>query len=187
MLQSDATLVNSALHDLADKAIVSVVKPDLALLSVLLDKGLFENVAAGLQAQLIKVLSSESQPPSLEPYLSTSSPSAVSFDDIHAESILIPATVALLIAQGCYAQAAALCMYHTHAHPAFANFESGLQHLQPYLTSFQENSRSSNVTVADVSASWPLPQTLVRVHESMHARFEAALERMKADNYESFA
>ena len=78
-------------------------------------------------------------------------------------------------------------MYHTHAHPGFASFESGLQQLQPYLTSFQKNSTSSNVTVADVSASWPLPQTLVRVHESMHARFEAALERMKADNYESFA
>ncbi len=186
MLQSDATLVNSALHDLADKAIVDVVKPDLALLSVLLDKGLFEKVAAGLQAQLINVLSSDPRPPSLEPYLSTSS-SVVSCDEIRAESILIPATVSLLIAQGCYAQAAALCIYHTHAHPAFANFESGLQQLQPYLTSFQENSRSSSVTVADVSASWPLPQTLVRVHESMHAKFEAALERMKADNYESFA
>ena len=186
MLQSDATLVNSALHDLADKAIVNVVKPDLALLSVLLDKRLFEKVAGGLQAQLIIVLSSDPQPPSLEPYLSTSS-SPVACDDIHAESILLPATVSLLTAQGYYAQAAALCMYHTHAHPAFANFESGLQQLQPYLTSFQQHSRSSNVTVADVSASWPLPQTLVRVHESMHASFDAALERMKADNYESFA
>lgn len=167
---------------------MNVVKPDLALLSVLLDKGLFNKVAAGLQAQLLQVLSSDPQPPSLEPYLSTPSSSAAdSCDAIHAESILLPATVSLLIAQGCYAQAAALCMYHTHAHPAFASFESGLQQLQPYLTSFQKNSTLSNVTVADVSASWPLPQTLVRVHESMHARFEAALERMKADNYESFA
>ena len=186
MLQSDTTLVNSALHDLADKAIVNVVKPDLALLSVLLDKRLFEKVAGGLQAQLINALSSDPQPPSLEPYLSTSS-SPVACDDIHAESILLPATVSLLTAQGYYAQAAALCMYHTHAHPAFANFESGMQQLQPYLTSFQQHSRSSNVTVADVSATWPLPQTLVRVHESMHASFDAALERMKADNYESFA
>ncbi|DBB06293.1 hypothetical protein WJX77_007210 [Trebouxia sp. C0004] len=184
LLQSDATLLKSALHNLADKAIVNVVKPDLALLSVLLDKGLFDKVAGGLQAQLLKVLSSDPQPPSLEPYISTPS-SAVSCDDIHAESILLPATVSLLTAQGYYAQAAALCMYQTHAHPAFANFESGLQQLQPYLTSFQENSRSNNVTVADVSASWPLPQTLVRVHESMHARFDAALERLKADNYES--
>jgi hypothetical protein len=184
LLQSDATLVKSALHDLADKAIVNVVKPDLALLSVLLDKGLFEKVAGGLQAQLIKVLSSDPQPPSLEPYTSISS-SAVPCDDIHAESILLPATVSLLTAQGYYAQAAALCMYQTHAHPAFANFESGLQQLLPYLTSFQENSRSSNVTLADVSASWPLPQTLVRLHESMHARLSAALERMKADNYDT--
>ncbi|KAL0036267.1 hypothetical protein WJX79_010808 [Trebouxia sp. C0005] len=107
LLQSDATLIKSALHDLADKAIVNVVKPDLALLSVLLDKGLFEKVAAGLQAQLITVLSSDPQPPSLEPYLSTSS-SAVSYDDILAESILLPATVSLLTAQGYYAQAAAL-------------------------------------------------------------------------------
>ena len=63
LLQSDATLANSALHDLADKAITDVVKPDSAMLTVLLDKGRFDKVAGGLQAQLIKILSSDSASP----------------------------------------------------------------------------------------------------------------------------
>ncbi len=185
LLQSDSALVNSALHELADKAIVHVVKPDLALLAVLLDRGLFDKVAEGLQAQLIKVLSADHNiPPLLSP--GYPSPSVPAHEYIDARTIILPATISLLAAQGCYAQAAALCVYHTRFHHAFANFESGMQQLLPYLKGHQEVVTAGGASCDNLHASWPLPQTLIRVQKSLDAMLAASIERMQADNYDNF-
>ena len=184
LLQPDSALASSALHDLADTAIVDVIQPDLPLLAVLLDKGLFDKVAGGLQAQLVKALTADPDPPLLPFPACTSIPSS---DRVDARSVLLPATIFLLTAQGCYAQAAALCIFHTHAHPAFANFESGVQRLPPYLTSFKENLDTCDAVSTLSPATWSLPRTLIRVFQSLSTMAAASIERMHADNPEHFA
>ena len=186
LLLPEPTLASSVLHDLADEAIIDVVKPDLALLTVLLDKELFDKVAGGLQAQLIKLLSSDAAPPFILLLPSETIPS-LCLHHAHPRSILLPALVSLLTAQGYYAQAAALCMYHTHIHPAFHNVEIGLQQLLPYLVNAKKSVKACNIAVADFSTSWPLPHSLFRVSSSLSALLDAAMERMKVDNYDSIA
>lgn len=158
------------------------MKPNLALLSVLLDKAVFNKVAGGLQSQLIKILSADANPPPL--LLAGPDPPSMAHDYIDARAVLLPATISLLAAQGYYAQAAALCKYHTHVHPSFSSFESGLPLLFPYLKSHLE------VVTVDIAAygqfpfSWPLPQTLQRVYKSLERMLAFSIERMQADKYD---
>ena len=184
-LQFDSALAKSAVQDLADKTTTHNVHPDLALLTILLEKGLFEKVAGGLQAQLLKLLSAESPPPALVFADSALAPTP-SHKTADARSILLPATISLLVSKGYYAQAACLCAYHTHLHPAFANFESGMQQLMPYLRSHQDRVVSGDSVYCNVSDSWPLPLTLFRVHSSLPHLLAAATEQMTVDNYNSF-
>lgn len=184
LLQFDAALVNSALHDLADKAITDTVKPDLPLLSILLKKGLFERVAGGLQSQLLKCLSASPQTP-LMVFAQSSSPVDTMLNVTDARSILLPATISLLVSKGYYAQAAALCAYHTHLHPAFASFESGMQQLLPYLNSHQEIGKSDS-SFCCMPESWPLPTTLFTVQNLLPKLLATATERMTTDGYNHF-
>ena len=186
LLLPESTLASSVLHDLADEAILDVVKPDLALLTVLLDKGLFDKVAGSLQAQLIRVLTSDTVPPFIRVHPSKIIPSLCPHNG-DPRSILLPAIVSLLTAQGYYAQAAALCMYHTQTHPVFQNVETGLQQLLPYLVNAKKSVEACNLAVADCSKSWPLPQTLFRVSCFLGALLDAAMVRMKLDDYDSIA
>lgn len=186
MLQTDTALVDSALSDLADSAITETVQPDMPLLSILLQKGLFERVAGGLQAQLIKCLSADPNPPPLI-FADFESPPPASLDIADARSILLPATISLLASKGYYAQASALCVFHTQLHPAFASFESGMQHLQPYLHAHQKLLISdSKVLNYSSFESWPLPSILSELHNSLSMLVVAGIDRMASDNYKDY-
>ena len=185
LLQTDIALVDGALHDLADNAITDTVHPDLPLLSILLQKGLFERVAGGLQAQLIKCLSAGPNPP---PMFSAEYECCPALHDIaDARSTLLPATIALLTSKGYYAQASALCVFHTQLHPAFASFESGMQYLHPYLNAHQQLLASdSKVLKCNVVESWPLPSTLSELQRSLPLLLAAGIDRMTSDNYKDY-
>lgn len=186
LLQTDTALVDSALHDLADSAVTDTMEPDLPLLSILLQKGVFERVAGGLQAQLIKCLSADPTPPPLI-FADFDCPPPASHDIDDPRSILLPATISLLASKGCYAQAAALCVFHTQLHPAFASFESGMQHLHPYLHAHQKLLISdSKVLKYSSLESWPLPSILSEVHNSLSMLLLAGIDRMANDNYKDY-
>ena len=185
LLQTDPALVDSALHDLADSAITDTVKPDLSLLSILLQKGLFERVAGGLQAQLIKCLSADPNPPPMFSVDSNCSPAF--FDIADARSTLLPATISLLTSKGYYAQASALCVFHAQLHPAFSSFESGMQYLYPYLTAHQQLLASDNkVLNYSVVESWPLPSTLSELQKSLSVLLASGIDRMTKDHYTDY-
>ena len=183
LLQTDTALVDGALHDLADSAITDTVEPDLPLLSILLQKGLFERVAGGLQAQLIKCLSADPNPPPMLCVDFECSPAL--HDTADARSTLLPATISLLTSKGYYAQASALCVFHTQLHPAFASFESGMQYLCPYLIAHQQSLASdSKVLNCNVVESWPVPSTLSELQKSLSILLAASIDRMTSDNYQ---
>ena len=181
LLQTDTALVDGALHDLADRAITDTVKPDLFLLSILLQKGLFERVAGGLQAQLIKCLSADPTPP---PMFSADSQCSPALHDIaDTRTTLLPATISLLTGEGYYAQAAALCVFHTQLHPAFSSFEPGMQYLYPYLIAHQQLLASDSELKCNVVESWPLPSTLSELQKSLPVLLAAGIDRIRHDNY----
>ena len=185
LLQTDTALIDGALHDLADSAITDTVKPDLPLLSILLQKGLFERVAGGLQAQLIKCLSADPNPPPMLSIDFEGSPAL--HDNADARSTLLPATISLLTSKGYYAQASALCVFHTQLHPAFASFESGMQYLYPYLIAHRHLLASdSKVLKYNVIESWPLPSTLSELQKSLSMLLAASIDRMTSDNYQDY-
>lgn len=179
-------MVDSCLHDLADSAITETVEPNLPLLTILLEKGLFERVAGGLQAQLIKCLSANPWP---RPMLSDDLlfPPPAPHNIVDARSILLPAAISLLTAKGYYAQASGLCCFHTQLHPAFASVESGMQYLHPYLVAHQQlMTPDSKMRHCNVTDSWPLPVTLSKVQDSLPVLLAAAVDHMKNDSYNIF-
>ena len=187
LLQTDTDLVDSALHDLADSAITETVEPNLPLLTIVLEKGLFDKVASGLQAQLVKCLSANPCPPAM--FSSANDlPSPTSHDIADARSILLPATISLLTSRGYYAQASGLCVFHTQLQPAFASFESGMQYLYPYLLAYQQLMTCPDSRVrCNMTDSWPLPVTLSKVQDSLPILLAAAVDRMKSDNCSVFS
>lgn len=187
MLQSDPALADSALRDLADEAITSVIVPSLCLLAVLLERRLFSKVAPSLQKQLLEVLLQSDNPSLGPPACALSSTDACHAHEVHhapdAESILIPATVSLLVNQGSYAQAADLCMYHLKMHPVFANVESGLPWLLLYVSRHQEIFESP--VWSPQVLRWPLPQTLSRLSAALGAMLADAVKRMQSEKRET--
>ena len=158
------------------------MEPDLPLLSILLQKGFFERVAGGLQAQLIKCLSADPQPPPMI-FADSKPPLPALRDTADARSILLPATTSLLASKGYYAQASSLSVFHIQLHPAFASFESGMQYLHPYLSAHQHLVTSDGKVCCNVTESWPLPSTLSKLQESLPTLLAAGVDRMMTDNY----
>ena len=185
ILQSNSALIDSVMNDLADETIIDVVTPSLSLLAVLLEKGLFSKIAESLQAQFL-VLLQTSSPPALLQSISTAedqSPDATSVVD--ARTLLIPATTALLVSQGCFAQAAALCFYHLKAHPAFANLEFGLHLLAPYIRENQKILRTYNASFEVLDCA--VPQTIGRLYKAMDANFEDCKVYMQHQDIDYFS
>ena len=169
LLQPDAALTAKAMQHLRAKG-GSLIQPDLLLLSLLLDRGLFENVNGALQTGLARAL--------------INSPEHQSFSvdiNIHsASTILLSSMVVHFAAQRCYAQAAEVCAHHTALHSAYFSLSAGLQRLQPYLRALRLHD-NAGLDVHNCVATWPLPNTLLRLGKMLSSRAELALEQMSQD------
>ena len=184
LLQSNSALIDSVMNDLADEAIIDVVTSSLSLLAVLLEKGLFSKIAESLRAQFL-ILLQTSIPPALlpsNPTVDDSFPDATRTVD--ARTLLIPATASLLVSQGCFAQAAALCFYHLKAHPAFANLEFGLHLLGPYIRENQKILKTYNASPEVLDCA--VPQTIGRLCNEMDANFENCIVYMQNQDIDYF-
>ena len=184
LLQSNSALIDGVVNDLAHEAITDVITPSLALLTVLLEKGLFSRIAESLQIQFLLSLR-RSSPPTL---LSSNSYTGDSTSDakhiVDARSLLIPATASLLVSQGCFAQAADLCFFHLKAHPAFANLEFGLHLLPPYI---RENQRIFRTYTASPQVlNCAVPNRFDRLCESLDTIFEDCIIYMQEHNVDQF-
>lgn len=170
LLQPDAGLTAKAVQLLKAKSTDSLVQPDLLLLSLLLDRGLLEDVNGALQAGLARALVSSPNPqsfPADTKILSTS-------------TVLLPTMVAHFAQQGCYAQAAEMCAHHTALHPAYFSLSAGLQRLQPYLSALRQHEQAV-LDVCSCTGQWPLPNTLLRLSHMLSANAELALKQMSQD------
>ena len=184
ILSGDNVLIESTMNDLADEAIVNFVTPNLPLLAVLLERGLFSNVAESLQLQLLNLLQKPATPPSLLQTSDSAFPVAQDSQnaDFMASSIMLPASIFLLVSQGCYAQASGLCMYHVKYHDAFKNVESGLKCLALYVSKHQEALKCS--PESPQPADWPVPQTILKLSSALVDLLTATTNRMRTDSFD---
>lgn len=172
LLETDSSLIVKAVRHLKAKKTDHGLQPDPLLLCLLLDKGLFEEASGALQAALIHMLRDSPQPPTF--------PIDNAISD--ANSIMLPSLVAHLARQGCYAQAAELCAYHTCLHPAYYSFSAGLQRLQPYLHAYARRQQDYAVPAgSSLSEQWALPNTLLQLVQTLSSSAELALQRMSQD------
>lgn len=173
LLQPNTSLTANNMQHLNMKSTDSSVQPDLVLLALLLDTGLFEQANGALQAGLVRTLMQTSGPP----------PFADGNLILDASTIMLPSMVAQFTRQGYYAQAAELCAYHTGLHPAYYSLNAGLQRLQPYLSA-QTQHTHAGLDSSCFSESSAVPNTMARLGQRLSSSAELALQRMSEDKFD---
>lgn len=171
LLQGHTSMTTSAMQHLRAHHPEQPVQPDPMLLCLLLHKGLFEEISGSLQAALVRAVRSSPEPPAF----------LIDNTILDANSIILPSLVAHFARQGCYAQAAELCAYHTCLHPAYYTFSAGVQTLQPYLHA-QRQHDYTELDVVELTKHWPIPRTLMQLAQSLSSSAEHALQRMSQDH-----
>ena len=173
LLQPNTSLTASNMQHLKMKGTDSSVQPDLVLLALLLDGGLFEQASGALQAELVRTLMQSSGHP----------PFADENRILDASTIIFPSMVAQFTRQGYCAQAAELSAHHTGLHPAYYSLNAGLQRLQPYLSAQRQHTHAGidSSCFSDISA---VPNTLARLGQRLSSSAELALQKMGEDKFD---